>query len=150
MSRFSYCQTLVGNNSQMNEQSIDSFGPNPNAFGISLPNLVGNFGNGVNSGLHPTLNPGVNNNINNNLNPNLAPNLNPKLGMNMNTGPVPSGSSSNGGSVALKSQISSNSANSPTLSPNTPGSRGSYVPSQKDTTFTKIFVGGLPYHTTGI
>jgi len=21
---------------------------------------------------------------------------------------------------------------------------------QKDTTFTKIFVGGLPYHTTGI
>ena len=152
MSRLSYCPPLVGNNSQLNQgEPSDSFGGNSNPFGLPLSNFSGGIGNNINQGLNPNLNanlnPCLNNNVPSNICPSIVPSLAPNLALNMSSS---QGQGSNGSNGSLKTQNSATSGNSPTLSPNTSGSRGSYVPSQKDTTFTKIFVGGLPYHTSGV
>ena len=53
------------------------------------------------------------------------------------------------GASSASSANSGGSGNGNGLAPALSPPAKSFAPLQKDTTFTKIFVGGLPYHTTG-
>lgn len=105
---------------------------------------------GVGGFAHHQLLPGTANNLNGSSNPNCQKQQQQQqqlvaAAMNLSAVGVSPDAATGASSASSANSGGGSCGVAPALSP----PAKSFAPLQKDTTFTKIFVGGLPYHTTG-